>query len=70
MLYVHGYDTFAEELLQNIQNKDRLSLILLEVAGQRLNLHLQENKGFWAQAAASGTLLTNYLDSLVSDAKI
>lgn len=68
-LYVNGYDSYAEELLEKIRDREKISSILLDIAGQRLNLHLRENKGFWAQVSASGTLVTNYLDSLVSVGK-
>ena len=63
-LYVFGWDDYAEELLEKFQDRENISTFLLEIAGQRLNLVLQDNRTAWTRIASGGPFLTNYLESL------
>lgn len=65
-LYAHGWDTYAEELLENIVPDQALGNLLLAIAGRRLTMHTKANPRIWGQVAAVGPLLTDYLDTLIS----
>uniref|UniRef100_A0A8D8G6J4 Rab3 GTPase-activating protein regulatory subunit n=1 Tax=Culex pipiens TaxID=7175 RepID=A0A8D8G6J4_CULPI len=65
-LYAHGWDTYAEELLENILPDQALGNLLLTIAGRRLTVYTRANPRVWAQVAAVGPLLTDYLDTLIS----
>ncbi|XP_065095056.1 rab3 GTPase-activating protein non-catalytic subunit isoform X2 [Ochlerotatus camptorhynchus] len=65
-LYAHGWDTYAEELLENIVPDQAFGNLLLTIAGRRLTMHTKANPRLWGQVAAVGPLLTDYLDTLIS----
>ncbi|EAT38427.1 AAEL009668-PA [Aedes aegypti] len=65
-LYAHGWDSYAEELLENIVPDQALGNLLLTIAGRRLTMHTKANPRIWGQVAAVGPLLTDYLDTLIS----
>ncbi|XP_058825550.1 rab3 GTPase-activating protein non-catalytic subunit [Topomyia yanbarensis] len=65
-LYSHGWDTYAEELLENIVPDQALGNLLLAIAGRRLAIYTKANPRVWSQVAAVGPLLTDYLDTLIS----
>ncbi|XP_062561566.1 rab3 GTPase-activating protein non-catalytic subunit-like isoform X2 [Armigeres subalbatus] len=65
-LYAHGWDSYAEELLENIVPDQTLGNLLLTIAGRRLTMHTKANPRIWGQVAAVGPLLTDYLDTLIS----
>ncbi|XP_055540151.1 rab3 GTPase-activating protein non-catalytic subunit isoform X2 [Wyeomyia smithii] len=69
-LYAHGWDVYAEELLENIVPDQALGKLLLAIAGRRLTVHTKANPRLWGQVAAVGPLLTDYLDTLVSVGKV
>uniref|UniRef100_A0A182VWH5 Rab3-GAP regulatory subunit N-terminal domain-containing protein n=1 Tax=Anopheles minimus TaxID=112268 RepID=A0A182VWH5_9DIPT len=66
-LYAYGWDTYAHELLENIIPDQTFSNLLLTIAGRRLALYTKANPTAWGQIAAVGPLLTDYLDTLVSN---
>ncbi|XP_035897656.1 rab3 GTPase-activating protein regulatory subunit [Anopheles stephensi] len=66
-LYAHGWDTYAHELLENVVPDQSFSSLLLTIAGRRLALYTKANPTAWGQIAAVGPLLTDYLDTLVSN---
>ncbi|XP_050071788.1 rab3 GTPase-activating protein regulatory subunit [Anopheles maculipalpis] len=66
-LYAHGWDTYAHELLENVIPDQSFSNLLLTIAGRRLALYTKANPTAWGQIAAVGPLLTDYLDTLVSN---
>jgi hypothetical protein len=65
-LYVHGYDSYAEELLETVVDEQALGNSLLKIAAKRLTIFTKVNPAIWCQVAAVGPLLTEYLDGLVS----
>ncbi|XP_055610179.1 rab3 GTPase-activating protein non-catalytic subunit-like [Uranotaenia lowii] len=65
-LYAHGWDSYAEELLENIVPDQAFGTLLLAIAGRRLTLYTRANPRVWTQVAAVGPLLTDYLDTLIS----
>ncbi|XP_058455184.1 rab3 GTPase-activating protein non-catalytic subunit isoform X2 [Malaya genurostris] len=69
-LYAHGWDAYAEELLENIVPDQALGNLLLAIAGRRLTIYTKTNPRVWGQVAAVGPLLTDYLDTLVSVGKV
>ncbi|XP_053681209.1 rab3 GTPase-activating protein non-catalytic subunit [Anopheles nili] len=66
-LYAHGWDTYAHELLENVVADQTFANLLLTIAGRRLALYSKTNPSAWGQIAAVGPLLTDYLDTLVSN---
>ncbi|XP_035774523.1 rab3 GTPase-activating protein regulatory subunit-like [Anopheles albimanus] len=66
-LYAHGWDTYAHELLENVIPDQTFANLLLTIAGRRLALYTKANPSTWGQIAAVGPLLTDYLDTLVSN---
>ncbi|XP_058130083.1 rab3 GTPase-activating protein non-catalytic subunit [Anopheles ziemanni] len=66
-LYAHGWDTYAHELLENVVADHTFANLLLTIAGRRLALYTKANPSSWAQIASVGPLLTDYLDTLVSN---
>ncbi|XP_055641672.1 rab3 GTPase-activating protein non-catalytic subunit [Toxorhynchites rutilus septentrionalis] len=66
-LYAHGWDTYAEELLENTIPDLAFGSLLLAIAGRRLNLHTKTSSRIWSQVATVGPLLTNYLDNLIDN---
>uniref|UniRef100_A0A182K6M7 Rab3-GAP regulatory subunit N-terminal domain-containing protein n=1 Tax=Anopheles christyi TaxID=43041 RepID=A0A182K6M7_9DIPT len=66
-LYAYGWDTYAHELLENVVPDQTFSNLLLTIAGRRLALYTKANPTAWGQIAAVGPLLTDYLDTLVSN---
>uniref|UniRef100_A0A182ILN3 Rab3-GAP regulatory subunit N-terminal domain-containing protein n=1 Tax=Anopheles atroparvus TaxID=41427 RepID=A0A182ILN3_ANOAO len=66
-LYAHGWDTYAHELLENVVADHTFANLLLTIAGRRLALYTKANPSSWGQIAAVGPLLTDYLDTLVSN---
>nr|XP_040223848.2 rab3 GTPase-activating protein regulatory subunit [Anopheles coluzzii] len=66
-LYAYGWDTYAHELLENVIPDQTFSNLLLTIAGRRLALYTKANPTAWGQIAAVGPLLTDYLDTLVSN---
>ncbi|XP_053690684.1 rab3 GTPase-activating protein non-catalytic subunit isoform X2 [Sabethes cyaneus] len=69
-LYSHGWDVYAEELLENIVPDQAFGTLLLAIAGRRLTIYTKANPRLWGQVAAVGPLLTDYLDTLVSVGKV
>lgn len=65
-LYVYGYDDLADELIEEVSEREKIVKILLDIAAKRLNLHLETNRANWKFVASGGSLLTNYLESIVS----
>ncbi|XP_058058516.1 rab3 GTPase-activating protein non-catalytic subunit [Anopheles bellator] len=66
-LYAHGWDSYAQELLSNVIPDQTFANLLLTIAGRRLALYTKANPTVWGQIAAVGPLLTDYLDTLVSN---
>uniref|UniRef100_A0A182NQE9 Rab3 GTPase-activating protein regulatory subunit n=1 Tax=Anopheles dirus TaxID=7168 RepID=A0A182NQE9_9DIPT len=66
-LYAFGWDTYAHELLENVVPDQTFANLLLTIAGRRLALYTKANPTAWGQIAAVGPLLTDYLDTLVSN---
>uniref|UniRef100_A0A182Q7S3 Rab3-GAP regulatory subunit N-terminal domain-containing protein n=1 Tax=Anopheles farauti TaxID=69004 RepID=A0A182Q7S3_9DIPT len=66
-LYAYGWDTYAHELLENVIPDQTFANLLLTIAGRRLALYTKANPTAWGQIAAVGPLLTDYLDTLVSN---
>ncbi|XP_059616459.1 rab3 GTPase-activating protein non-catalytic subunit [Phlebotomus argentipes] len=61
-LYAHGWDNYAEQLLEDVTDTQDLGILLLEIAGRRMILFpkvLPINK-----QGTYGTQLADYLDSL------
>lgn len=63
-LYVYGFDGLAEELLEKVSFRDKIVKSLLDVAGKRLDLHLQADKTGWRHVASGGSLVTNFLETI------
>ncbi|CAO1412358.1 unnamed protein product [Diamesa serratosioi] len=63
-LYIYGYDDLAESLQTQIQQKELLLPLMIDVAAKRLSLHLLENKSAWTQVSCGGGMLIRYLDIL------
>ncbi|XP_055370994.1 rab3 GTPase-activating protein non-catalytic subunit isoform X2 [Condylostylus longicornis] len=69
-IYAHGWDVYAEELLQDIADKESIGPLLLEIAGRRLNLFASDSSSIFCQVASIGPQLLNYLDNLVSVGRV
>lgn len=69
-LYAHGWDSYAEELLENVACSYEMGPLLLEIAGRRLNLHIGNSGTRWSVIASAGGLVTEYLDTLVSVGRV
>uniref|UniRef100_A0A1B0EVF1 Putative rab3 gtpase-activating protein non-catalytic subunit n=1 Tax=Lutzomyia longipalpis TaxID=7200 RepID=A0A1B0EVF1_LUTLO len=61
-LYAHGWDAFAEELIDDVTETQDLGILLLEIAGRRLIMFPRVSA--INKQGAYGTQLTDYLDSL------
>uniref|UniRef100_A0A1L8DVY2 Putative rab3 gtpase-activating protein non-catalytic subunit n=1 Tax=Nyssomyia neivai TaxID=330878 RepID=A0A1L8DVY2_9DIPT len=61
-LYAHGWDTYAEDLIEDVTETQDLGILLLEIAGRRLILFPKVSA--INKQGAYGTQITDYLDSL------
>ncbi|KAJ6631749.1 Rab3 GTPase-activating protein regulatory subunit [Pseudolycoriella hygida] len=62
-LYAHGWDEFAEDILESVLDTQSLGVLLLKIAGRRLNIYTR-NTSTYAQVASVGPLISDYLDTL------
>ncbi|KAL5279820.1 RAB3GAP2 family protein [Megaselia abdita] len=69
-LYANGWDSFANDLLQQIVDDEKIGGLLLEIAGRRLNLYASNSQSTYLKIASIGPYLLNYLDNLVSVATV
>lgn len=69
-LYGHGWDEFAEDILESALDTQSLGVLLLKIAGRRLNIYTRNSPTAYAQVASIGPLVSDYLDTLVSVGKI
>lgn len=65
-LYANGWDGFANDLLQQIVDDEKIGGLLLEIAGRRMNLFASNSQSTYLKIASIGPNLLNYLDNLVS----
>uniref|UniRef100_A0A6B2EEC5 Putative rab3 gtpase-activating protein non-catalytic subunit n=1 Tax=Phlebotomus kandelakii TaxID=1109342 RepID=A0A6B2EEC5_9DIPT len=61
-LYAHGWDSYAEELIEGVTETQDLGILLLEIAGRRMILFPKVSP--INKQGAYGTQLADYLDSL------
>lgn len=69
-LYSHGWDSFAETVLEDIIDFQSIGVSLLHVAGRRLNLYAENKPKVLSEIATIGPQLTDFLYSLVSVIKV
>uniref|UniRef100_A0A336MRX7 CSON006231 protein n=1 Tax=Culicoides sonorensis TaxID=179676 RepID=A0A336MRX7_CULSO len=65
-LYAHGWDPYAELLLQEDLDIKDIGSLLLNIAGRRLNLFTQNDPKATQLIAGAGPILYDYLDILNS----
>ncbi|KAG4066663.1 hypothetical protein HA402_007299 [Bradysia odoriphaga] len=68
-LYGHGWDEFAEDILESCLDSQQLGSLLLKIAGRRLNIYTKNSPTRYAQVASIGPLVSDFLDTLVSVGK-
>lgn len=68
-LYAHGWDPYAELLLQEDLDVKNIGKLLLNIAGRRLNLFTKNDPKAVQLIAGAGPILFDYLDILVSVSK-
>lgn len=69
-LYANGWDAFANDLLQQIVDDEKIGGLLLGIAGRRMNLYASNSQSTYLKIASIGPYLLNYLDNLVSVASV
>lgn len=68
--YAHGWDFYAEALLSQEPTIKDIGPQLMQIAGKRLNLLTKNDPRLISQIAGAGSLLFDYLESLVSEKEI
>lgn len=64
--YTHGFDTYGDSLFNGVEHNNQFGVDLLAIAGKRLKLFLATSPHLCQNMGALGTIVSRYLEQLVS----